>query len=80
MRRTLFGDFYVETVEDDLAPAFASAGVDPEDCYALVSDQVVEIMDNETGEVVATSDDDLFKTTKDATDWAKSWVSDVQVM
>lgn len=83
MRVSGFGNYIVEDTKDDLADAFYNAETDANECYASISDGadggfVVEIMNNEDGEVVASTDDGLFTDLEAAKTWARSWVSDVQ--
>ena len=76
----MFGDFIVTSVEDDLGEAFMMSRLDPEDCYAMITDDfAVEILGNVNGEKVCGTTDGLFTDLNAAEKWAKSWVNNIDV-
>lgn len=85
MRRSMFGDYIVEGKEDDLGEAFMMAEVDPDECYALISDEgeegiSIEFFGGENGEEVCSTDPEHlpFTDVAAAKQWARTWVPDVQ--
>lgn len=81
MRRSIFGDYYATSTEDDIAEAFVAMELHPSECFADVCQDgdnfYVEIRDNEGGELVVQTDDDLFASAEAAREWARTWVSHV---
>ncbi len=86
MRQSMFGDHIVESQEDDLGVAFIAAGLDPDECYALITpadgeDGIsVEFLGGENGEEVCSTDPEHLKFADMAVArlWARSWCEDVQ--
>lgn len=82
MRRSTTGDYYAESIDDDIGEAFMAAELEPSECYASINQVAdgfeVEILGNQDGETIVTSDDGMFPEYEAAFAWAKSWVSDVQ--
>jgi len=77
----MFGDYIVESIEDDIGEAFITADVDPEQCYARIDECEdgfdVEIMRSDDGEAIVATDP-IFDSVAAARDWAKGWVKDVE--
>lgn len=83
MRTTAFGDTVIESLDDDLG--LVEALQESEGCYALVradeegsSHFYFEIMDNESGEPIVTSES-IFVDFAAAKGYLKGYVSDVQL-
>ncbi|MFV1573680.1 hypothetical protein VXL47_12065 [Phaeobacter sp. JH20_30] len=82
MRRSMLGDYYATSTEEDLIDAFVARDVEADDCFADITfdedgGYCVEIRENESGEQVVATDDGLFETADAARFWASKWVSQV---
>ncbi len=83
MRKTMFNDTIIESVDDDLGlvDAFQDAG---DEIYAVIqrdtedpSKFYFEVMENESGEAVASSDP-IFGSVLDTRAYLRGWVKDIQ--
>ena len=81
MRRSMFGDFFATSADEDIGEAFMEKGFDPDECFADVTEEdgeyLVEIRSNEDGETVISTDEGLFDNADAARAWARQWVSQV---
>lgn len=82
MRRSMFGDYYATSTDDDIGEVFIAKGVDPDDCFADVVEDgeggyAVEIRESESGDEVVQTDAGLFANPDEARAWAYGWVEDV---
>lgn len=82
MRTNFFGDSIIESESDDLGDILLEAG---DEVYAVVRSNEgeesgkfdFEIMLNESGEIVASSDP-IFDNQEAAGDYLRRWITDVQ--
>lgn len=82
MRKSMFGDYYVTSLEDDAGEAFMARGVEPSECFADICEDgeggyCVEIRENASGDDVVQTDPGLFADPGAARKWAREWVTDV---
>lgn len=82
MRKSLFGDWIVESKDDDLGDALMDAGTEiyaelMEDTASNPGMWAFEVRNNEDGECVVMSDP-IFASRQDARAYVRQWVKDVQ--
>ena len=83
MRKTMFGDQIIESVDDDLGLVEAFQNVGSEIYAVIRADEEstgkfdFEIMENASGETVVSSDP-IFGSVLDARAYLRGWVEDVQ--
>lgn len=82
MRRSMFGDYYATSTEDDIAEAFLAKELEPSECFADITladdgSYCVDIRECQSGEDVVSTDEGLFSTPEAARKWAEGWVPEV---